>query len=518
MIRKVKSMDVKDQKKLDTLRSYIRKIEYLRYTNNALLYWDRLTNMPRKGLAFRSEVMSFIAGEIHQISLNSEMLELAKYFEGKDPEELSIETNAMIRKIMRNHYYTSRVPVDEYTNYINILAEAEDVWVKARENNDFGILVPCLEKIVKHFQNLAEYWGYEDEPYDALLSFYEEGIGTRLVDEMFMSIKTFIIGFLKDIQSRPSIAADDVFKGKYPKEQQQMMLKDILERIGFDFEAGRLDEGVHPTILANSNSDVRIIASYQGDDFRPAYTTAFHEGGQGLYEQGVGSNLYGMFLAESSSMAMLEAVANFYENILGKSKDLLECYYPKLQSFFPQLAEVSCQDFYNAINKVSPTLIRMDADELTYNLHIIIRYEIERDLINGNISVRDLPEIWNQKYRDYLGIEPSNYAEGILQDIHWFSGYWGYFPIYMLGNLYSTQILNTLSSDMPHFQENIREGNWKEIRDWFGEKIFLHGATYSSQELIYLITDENLKPDYFIEYLTTKYREIYQLDISSKEE
>lgn len=504
-------MEINDQEKLDKIRNHVKKIEYLRFTNNALLYWDKTTKMPPKGIEFRSEVMSFMAGEIHELSQNDELINLVKYFEQKDPDDLSIETNAMVRKIMRNHHYTSKIPVDEYQNYIYLISEAEDVWAKCKSNSDFNTLEPILENVVKHFQKTAKYWGYENEPYDALLSYYEEGISTKVVDDMFTEIRVFIVGFLKQIRNKELMIDQNIFRGVYPKNKQADMTVEILKKIGFDFNAGRLDEGIHPTILANSNKDVRIVASYQEDDFRPAFTTALHEGGQGLYEQGISSNLYGTFLAESSSMAMLEAIANFYENIFGKSKEFLEYFYPTMQGYFPSLKNKSCEEFYIAINEVSPSFIRMDADELTYNLHIIIRYEIEKDLMSGKIKVKDIPNVWNKKYKDYLGIEPPNNKLGVLQDIHWFSGYWGYFPIYILGNLYAAQIYNKLQSDIPDYKELVRTGRWEDILEWFKEKIFIHGSTYNSQELIYLITDEKLNSDYFIKYLREKYTDIYNL-------
>lgn len=504
-------MTFNDEEKIEKIKEHVRKIEYLRYTNNNLLYWDKISKMPPKGIDFRIEVMSYLAGELHKLSEDKEFLDLVNYFEEKDSEELDIEICSMIRKIKRNYDYVSKIPVDEYKDYIRLITGAEEVWSICKRENDFETIEPYLEKIVNHIRNFAEYWGYEDEPYDAFLDYYETGVTVKTVDTMFVELRDFIVELLKKIKSSDVKIKKDIFKGDFNKDEQSKMTIDILNRIGFDFEAGRVDEGEHPTILTNSNKDVRIITSYDEKDFRPAFTTALHEGGQALYEQGISSDLYGTLLAESSSMVFLEAIARFYENIFGKSKEFWNFYYPIMQDYFPSLKNISLDSFYKAINSVEPSFVRMDADELTYNLHIIIRYEIEKDLINGKLRVKDIPNVWNKKYKDYLGIQPPDNSLGVLQDVHWFSGYFGYFPSYVLGNFYAAQIYLTLKREIQNYEEIIKSGDWKEINEWLKEKIYNHGAIYNSQELIYLVTDENLKSEYFINYLKDKYKAVYDL-------
>lgn len=504
-------MKFSDEKKLEKIKEHVRKIEYLRFTNNNLLYWDKITNMPKKGIKFRSEVMAFLAGELHRLSEDKEFIALVSYFEERDPEKLDIETNSMIRRIKKNYEYINKIPEKEYREYIHLITGAEEIWLFCKKNNDFETVVPYLEKIINHFKNFAEYWGYKEDPYDALLSFYDTGVTIETVDNMFVQLRDFIVELLKKIESSKIEIKNNVFEGKFNKNGQMKMTMDILNRIGFDFEAGRVDEGEHPTILPNSNKDVRIITSYNTSDFRPALTTALHGGGQALYEQGISSDLYGKFLAEPSSMVILEAIARFYENIFGKSKEFWDFYYPILQGYFSSLKNISKENFYKAINKVESSFIRMDADELTYNLHVIIRYEIERDLINNNIEVKDIPSVWNQKFIDYLGIEPPNLASGALQDVHWFSGYFGYFPSYILGNFYAAQIYYTLKREKPDYEGIISSGRWEEINEWFKEKIFIHGAIYNPEEIIYLVTDEKLKAEYFINYLDEKYKFICEI-------
>lgn len=504
-------MDLNDEKKLDKIKEHVKKIEYLRYTNRNLLYWDTITNMPSKGIEFRSEVMAFLAGEIYKLSEDREFVELVNYFGKKDVGELDITTSSMIRKIKKNYEYINRIPKDEYKDYAYLITETEEIWGVCKKDNDFETIVPYLEKVVDHFKNFAEYWGYEENPYDAILSFYESGTTVKKLDSMFEQLKYSILVLLKDIETSKVKIGEDILKGTFNKETQSKMTIDILNKIGFDFEAGRVDEGRYPTILSNYNKDVRIITSYNEDDFMSAFTTALHAGGQALYEQGISSELYGTLLAEPSSMVILEAIARFYENILGKDKNFWEFYFPVLKEYFPQFKSISKENFVNAINSVKPSFIRVDSDEITYNIHIIIRYEIEKDLINNKLEVKDIPNAWNQKFRDYLAIDPPNNSLGLLQDVHWFSGYLGYFPSYIVGNFYAAQIYNKLKIDKPDYENLIASGKWKEIHEWFEKNIFRHGAIYSPEELIYLVTDENLKADYFIEYLEEKYKEIYEI-------
>lgn len=504
-------MNFNDEVKLNKIREHVKKIEYLRFTNNNILYWDKITTMPKKSLEFRSEVMAFFAGELHKLSEDKEFISLVNYFEEKGLDELDIITSSMIRKIKRNHEYINRIPQEEYKDYIYLISKTEEIWSSCKKDNDFDTIVPYLEKIVEHFKSFTKYWGYEENPYDALLRFYETGVTVKVIDPMFNQLRDFIIELLKKIETSKVEIKKDIFKGVFNKEDQSKMTKDILNRIGFDFEAGRLDEGEHPTMLSSFNKDVRIITSYDDTDFIPGFTTALHGGGQALYEQGIGSDLYGTLLAEPSSMVILESVARFYENIFGKSKEFWDFFSPIIKEYFPSLKDISKEEFFKAMNKVETSFIRMDADELTYNLHTIIRYEIEKDLINNKLRVKDIPKVWNEKFKNYFGIEPPNHTLGVLQDVHWFSGYFGYFPSHILGNLYGAQIYYTLKRDIPDYEDIVSGGNWKEINEWFKEKIFIHGAVYGPQELIYLVTDEKLKVEYFMNYLEEKYKEIYEI-------
>jgi carboxypeptidase Taq len=300
------------------------------------------------------------------------------------------------------------------------------------------------------------------------------------------------------------------FNKKFTKEEQESFGKFILEKMGYDFEAGRLDESEHPFTINFNNRDVRITTHYYENEFRSSVFSCIHEGGHALYEQDIPDELAGTMLGTGASMGIHESQSRFYENIIGRSKAFWTCFYPELKKRFPQFADVSLEDFYRGINTVEPSLIRTEADELTYSLHIIIRYEMEKAIFNGDVSVDDLPSLWNQKYREYLGIEPQNEKEGILQDMHWSGGSFGYFPSYALGNLYGAQFLGSLLKDIPDIFDKIESGDLDTVHTWLKDNIHKYGAVYKPAELIKKVTGEELSAKYFIDYLNKKYSEIYE--------
>lgn len=295
-----------------------------------------------------------------------------------------------------------------------------------------------------------------------------------------------------------------------PKQQEKFSLF-ILEQMGYDFEAGRLDESVHPFATGLNPGDVRITTNYLQDDVTSAIFSSLHEGGHALYEQNIDESLAGTLLAEGTSMGIHESQSRLWENMIGRSLPFWTRYYQDLQQHFPQLSGVKLEDFYRAINRVESSLIRIEADELTYNLHIIIRYEIEKMLFNEGLEVKDLPETWNSKYKEYLGIMPTNDGEGVLQDVHWSGGDFGYFASYSLGNMYAAQIMHTLRKEMPELDSLIAAGNLTPIKDWLTDKIYRYGKSRTPSELILAVTGEELNPDYLADYLEAKYTEIYNL-------
>lgn len=496
--------------KLMELKELVRKIEYLKYTLNSLVYWDKITNMPEKGLEYRSQVMAYLSGELYKLFSDKKLRSCVSYFEGRKDNEKYVDS--MVKRIKRNYSYVSSIPVKEYTQYITLIANAERQWEEAKRAKDFNKFAPYLEKIVDSFKAFAEYWGYEENPYDALISYYEEGVTVKQIDSLAEELKLFVIELLSKIKGSGIYIEDNFFDIYIEKEQQKRLSEELLKNIGFDFSAGRLDEGMHPTTLASSPNDVRIITTYNDNDIRVGLFNTLHEGGKGIYEQTINSDLMGTMLAEVSSFGLEEGQARIYENIIGRSKGFWTSFYKTLQEICPQMSELSEDKFFKGINKVQPSLIRNDADELTYILHIIIRYEIEKDLINNKIKVSELPRVWNDKYKEYLGVEPKGDDEGVLQDIHWAAGYFGYFPSYFLANLTSAQFVAAMERQIGSVNELLSEGKLDLIHKWMADNVHSHGAIYSPTELIEKATGEKLESKYFVNYLQNKYFEVYQLN------
>lgn len=494
-------MREEDIKKLNELHKLLRDIEYIKHTLNGVVYWDKITNMPRGGIDYRSEVIGYFAEELYKKFSSSKLHKLVSYFEKKYDKNIKIM--AMIRRIKRNYIYVNSIPKNIYRDYIAHISISEAIWQEAKEKNNFDIFAPYLEKIIDYFKKFTNYWGYTDNPYDALLNYYEEGINTKLIEKMIPELKSFAIDTLSKIKTNNEVLN---IKGDFSHERQKELSVIILKLIGFDFSYGRLDISEHPTTLANSPKDVRIVTAFNKNDILKGVYNTLHEGGKGLYEQDIDCNLLGTLLAEVSSFSLQEAEAKFYESIIGKDKQFCKILLEHIQKLFPHhYKNISLEEFYKEVNKVEPSLIRIEADELTSILHIIIRYEIEYDLINDNIKVQDLPKIWKEKYKEYLNVDCEDDKNGVLQDIHWSAGYFGYFPSYLLSGIYAAQIAAVLNKDLGNITENINTENLKIIHNWLKENIHRYGAIYTPSELIEKVSGKPINSIYYIEYLKKKY-------------
>lgn len=498
---------------LREFKELISKIEYIKYTMNSLIYWDKITYMPKDGIEYRSKVMSFMASEQYKLLAGNRFNDLLKFFDGH--KENDVVTESMVKRIKRNSVYVSKIPEKEYQDYIELIAVAEQVWEEAKDAADFKVFQPYLEAIVETFIRFAEYWGYEEDPYDALLGYHEENLTVRKVDALTAEMKSFLIEFNREIQKN-DIRRKSVKLPPIEGSRQQALWKVMLSELGFQFSAGRVDIGAHPTILANSPADVRIVNSYHEEDLKTGIFNVLHEGGRGIYQQSISKELLGTFLAEASSFALEEAVGRLYENVIGRNKGFWSYFESKLKRLIPELEMVNLQGIYEDVNRLQPSLIRLDADELTYTLHIIIRYELEKDLINGRIKVCDLPALWNERYEKYLGIRPTNDREGILQDIHWAAGYIGYFPLYFVSNIAATQLTASIEREHGSFDLLLAGGHFDQIHRWLAEHIFQYGAVYSFDQLMEAATKEPLNPQYYIDYLRKKYSEVYKLNLKEK--
>lgn len=502
---------------LSELEDMISKAEYLKYTLGSLIYWDKITYMPPKGIDYRTKVMAFLADEQYKILSAERFGELVDFFDGN--EENDKKTNAMIKRIKRNSFFSSSIPEDEYSRYIKLIAISEQVWEKARNDNDFKLFKPYLEEIFDTFKRFSSYWGGGEDPYDALMGYYEEGLSVKRIDQMVRELKPFLTGMVAEINEKSKgITAKKPDAITVNAMDQQHIWKTVLETMGFDFSAGRIDLGAHPTVLANSPSDVRIVNSYREDDVEFGLFNALHSGGKGIYQQSIDKELLGSFLAEAPSFAMEECIGRFYENIIGRSRGFVERFKDRISACLPACPQMTAEQIYRNINLAKPSAIRIEADQFTYLLHIIIRYEIEKDIINGRLAVADLPDVWNDKYREYLGYAPANDTEGVLQDIHWAGGYVGYFPSYIVACLGAVQLKSAMEQDMGTLDSLMSAGRFDMIKAWLNENIFRHGAVCCTKELMEKATGKQLEAKYYIDYLREKFSEVYKCEIITNKE
>jgi carboxypeptidase Taq len=476
----------------------------------AILHWDSMVNTPTQGKPYRGEILGYLSGEYYKLVTDEKVKKYIDYF--NNIYILDTITAAMVKRIEKSYNEIKKIPQDFYTQYTIDASISSSAWEKAKNANDFSIFKPHLEKMVDYKKKFVEYLSYKENKYDTLLDMYEPGITVKKLDEVFSEVRDAIVLLLKKIESSTISIETDFFNKYFSKNDQEEFSKFILSKLEYDFtNRGRIDESEHPFTTDFGKDDVRITTHYYENDFRSAMFGCIHEGGHAIYEQDISKALMGTGLAEGTSMGIHESQSRFYENILGRSKEFWNYFYPEAKKRFPQFEGITLEQFYRAINKVEPSLIRIEADELTYSLHVIIRYELEKMLINDELKVEDLPTAWNKKYKDYLGVEPTSDANGVLQDMHWSDGSFGYFPSYALGNLYGAQMLEIMKKDIPNLYPQISQGNFSDIHNWLTEKVHKHGSVYKPDELIKRITGEELKSKYFINYLNKKYSEIYNL-------
>jgi carboxypeptidase Taq len=476
----------------------------------ALIYWDLRTGAPKKGIKQRSEVIGMLSSEVFKMSVSEEMAAFIANLTGKNISEI---TKRSLEECHKAYERNKKIPAEEYKEYVILQSNAESIWEEARANSDFAMFRPYLEKLVSMTRRFIDYWGYKNNKYDTLLDMYEPGVTVELLDRVFGELREKLIPLVKKVSEAPNKPVTDfLFKTFAEEEQRQLSLK-ILEQIGFNFEAGRLDTTVHPFATGLNPGDVRVTTRYDEKDFRTAVFGTIHEGGHAIYEQNISAKLIGTPLCSGTSMGIHESQSLFYENFVGRNYSFWKQNFELLKSYANgQFEQISLDDFYWAINESKASLIRIEADELTYPLHIIIRYEIEKGLFNNEIEVKDLPEVWNSMYDKYLGIRPQNDREGILQDVHWAGGSFGYFPSYALGYMYAAQFKQKLLKVLPDFDQLLENGNLLPIKQWLNQNIHQYGKMKKPLEILVDVTEEELNPQYLIDYLSEKYHGVYRLD------
>jgi carboxypeptidase Taq len=491
---------------------YIKKMQAYEEAIN-VMYWDMRTGAPKKGLEQRSEVIGMLSTEAFQMLVSDQMndylvaLSNDKVYSGLNPV-----TQKAVELLKKEYKKNKVIPPKEYQEYVVLCSKAESVWEDAKEKSDFQSFAPYLQKLVDYNKKLITYWGYEGNKYNTLLNEYEPGVTVEVLDQVFEQVREKIVPLVKKIAESSHQPKTDFLYQHFPKLNQRKLSEFLLKELGYDFNAGRLDETVHPFEITLNRGDVRVTTKYDERDFRTAIFGTIHECGHAIYEQNISEKLEGTFLCSGTSMGIHESQSLFYENFVGRNKGFWQRYYNNLKDFSPeQFDGVSLQEFYEAINESKPSLIRIEADELTYSLHVMVRYEIEKALFNDEITVEELPRIWNEKYEEYLGVTPPNDAKGVLQDVHWAGGSFGYFPSYALGYMYAAQFKHAMLKDLPDFNELIETGQFEKIKNWLTEHIHQYGKTKQPLEILKDVTGEGLNAQYLIEYLEEKYRYIYHI-------
>ena len=479
----------------------------------AVLHWDMEVFMPPKGAESRAKTISNLSGILHEKFISKEFAALLKKGKAKlDAGKLDDEESAIVRELWREYERQKKMPLAFVKEMSQVCSEGHNIWIKAREKSDFKIFLPVLKKIVALKRKEAALVGYKKSPYDALLDTYEPYATSEEISMIFEELKNFLVPFLKKIEKAKGKVDPNILKGNFPVDQQKQFDEEVAKKIGFDFEAGRLDTSVHPFSTGFHPNDVRITTRFREYDLLDSFYGVIHEAGHGLYEQGLNVDHFGTPLGEAISHGIHESQSRMWENNVARSKNFWKYFFPKLQKQFPKpFAKTKFDDFYRAINFVEPSLIRVEADEVTYSLHIILRFEIEKELIEGSIEVEDLPKIWNAKMNEYLGVKVPNDANGVLQDVHWSGGGVGYFPSYALGNLYAAQFFQAAKKDLIDLEKEIAAGEFGHLREWLRQKIHIHGKMFSADGLVREVTGEPLTSQYFIDYLKKKYGEIYDL-------
>jgi carboxypeptidase Taq len=478
-----------------------------------ILEWDQQVKMPPGGNEVRALQISTLRKNWHE-KLTSEVL--LKTLERTKDEISDLDPDSdevrivryMEREITRWH----KVPNEWASEFYKQTALAYQAWEEARERSDFDHFKPLLDEIIRLRKAYAEFFAPYDHPYDPLLDYFEPGMKTHQVKAVFDALRPQQVELIRAITDRGAPVDDSVLRQPFDEDKQWEFGEQVIKQLGYDFDRGRQDRSVHPFTTTFGVDDVRITTRFDPTYIGTALFGSMHEAGHAMYSQGMSPNLDRTSLIEGASYGIHESQSRMMENLIGRSRPFWVALFPKLQDIFPsQLGNVDLDTFYRSINKVEPSLIRVEADEATYNLHIMVRFEIEVALLENKLSTDDLPEVWNSKIKEYLGLTPPNDAQGVLQDIHWSSGYIGYFPTYALGNLMASQFWAKMEEEIPDLVQQVEQASFGELVGWLRENIHQHGAKFEPMELLKRVTGKELTAEPYIRYLTTKYNEIYKL-------
>jgi carboxypeptidase Taq len=479
----------------------------------SLLGWDERTKLPPAGGEYRAEQMSYLAGLIHKQETAPQvgewLAELADSPLAADPHS---ETGADIVNLRRDFERKTKLPQALVEELARLAVLGQQVWAEARKANDFAPFQPLLARTVELKRQEAAAIGYDDVPYDALLDEYEPGAKTKEVERVLAALRDQLVPLVAEIAASPRRPNMEPLQRQFPVQLQEALSRRVTEAIGYDFSAGRIDVTDHPFCTTLGPRDVRLTTRYDEHFLPGALFSTLHEAGHGMYEQGLPAERYGLPTGQAVSLGIHESQSRMWENLVGRSRAFWEHFFPSVKETFPSaLGDMQLDDYYFAINDVRPSLIRTESDEATYNLHILVRFELEQALLTEDLPVADLPAAWGEKYRKYLGIEPSNDADGVLQDVHWSSGAIGYFPTYTLGNLYAAQLFEQAGRELGDLHSMFRRGEFTLLREWLRDKVHSQGRRYPATVLARRVTGESLSHDALIRHLRGKFGPLYDL-------
>jgi carboxypeptidase Taq len=498
---------------LQTLKQRLATITDLNYTA-ALLAWDQRTYMPPGGAVGRSEQLSTVQRLAHEHFTSDEIGRLLEQTASLAVEGDENDDACLVRRTRQDYERARKLPNEFVAEMTRARSLANQAWQEARRKADFHMFQPYLETMFDFAKRSAEYLGYSEHPYDALLDQFEPGMTTAQVRTLFSELKEGTVPLLKAIIDSSVEVDDSVLHQPFDEAKQEEFGVKITRLFGYDWQRGRQDRTVHPFCINFGHGDVRITTRFSPDFLNPALFGTMHETGHALYEQGVDPALRRTPLERGASLGVHESQSRLWENLVGRSRLFWEANYSRLQELFPdQLGNVDLETFYRAVNKVQPSYIRVEADEITYNLHIMLRFELETALVEGTLKVADLPEVWNSKMQELVSITPTNDAEGVLQDMHWSSALIGYFPTYTIGNVLSVQLWECALADHPSIREEIGRNEYGTLLSWMRRNIHRHGRKFEPNELIHKATGQSLNATPYINYLRTKFGEIYGVTV-----
>ncbi len=478
---------------------------------SSLLGWDKETYMPGRGSGHRAEQLALLAGLAHEMWTSpaiGDLLEACRGWEGAADPDGTQAVN--LREIEREYRKKTRLQTSFVEQMTRATTLAHPAWVQARKDSNFALFRPHLEGIVKFKREEAQAYGYEENPYDALLDNYEPNTTTRQVTELFSKLKAGLRTLLDQVAAAPKRPDVSILQRHYPAQMQKQFGQAAAAAIGFDFSAGRLDEVVHPFCTGIGPGDTRITTRYNENFFNEAFFGILHEAGHGLYEQNLPAEHWGAPCGQAAWMATHESQSRLWENFVGRGPSYWRGLFPAAQKTFSgALSDVKARDFIHAINQVQPSFIRVEADEATYNLHIILRFEMEQELIGGRLAVADVPQAWNERFEKMLGLKVTNDRLGCLQDIHWSFGGIGYFPTYSMGNLYAAQFFDQARIELPGLEEGFADGKFSDLLQWLKERIYSQGRRFTAPRLVERLTGRGLSVQPLLDHLHAKYSELY---------